>query len=62
MSTRRPELPPSRTPKIIAVVVAVVITAALFSAVASLGVYDSGSLPVKTHTTVVAQSEAPVNR
>ena len=59
MNTRHPEMPTSHAPRILAVIAALLVTAALFDGVASLSGLDSNDT-MQNGTTVVAQADATV--
>ncbi len=63
MNARHPEMRTSRTPKIVGIVAAVVVTVWLFDAVASLATQDASTTLVQSQPTVVAQSaDTPIVR
>jgi hypothetical protein len=62
MTARHPEMPTSRAPRIVAIVAALLVTAALFDGVALLSGLDRGDARMQNAKTVVAQSEAKVVR
>ena len=59
MNTRHPEMPTSHAPRSLAVIAALLVTAALFDGVASLSGLDSNDT-MQNGTTVVAQGDATV--
>jgi len=52
----------ARAPRIVAVIAALLVTAALFDGVASLSGLDSNAAQIRNGTTVVAQSGTTVAR
>ena len=62
MNPRHPVMPPSHAPRIVAVLAALLVTAALFDGVASLSGLDSNDNSMQNGTTVVAQAETTVVR
>ena len=59
---RYPEMPAPRAPRIVAVMAALLVTAALFDGVASLSGIDNNDPPIQNGATVVAQAATHVIR
>ena len=62
MNARHPEMPTSRTPRIVAVIAALFVTAVMFDGVASLSALDSADGHIEDAKTVVALAETTVVR